>query len=112
MQAVSTEIDPVAAVTEWLESNWDPELTVGEWWERLGGSGWAAPTLPETCYGQGLPRSEGVRVQEAIASFGALRAPGGLGLLLAAPTIATHGTPEQQERYVRPIVTGAQAWCQ
>jgi alkylation response protein AidB-like acyl-CoA dehydrogenase len=33
-------------------------------------------------------------------------------MLLAAPTIATHGTPEQIERFVRPIVTGAQAWCQ
>ncbi len=39
-------------------------------------------------------------------------APGGLGLLLAAPTIATHGTPEQVERYVRDIVTGQKAWCQ
>ncbi|HMC38117.1 MAG TPA: acyl-CoA dehydrogenase family protein, partial [Acidimicrobiales bacterium] len=50
--------------------------------------------------------------QEAIAGFGALPAPGGLGLLLAAPTIATHGTPEQQERYIRGIVTGQEAWCQ
>ncbi len=112
MQAVSSDIDAVTAVTEWLGSHWDPDLTVGEWWELLGASGWAAPTLPETCYGRGLSRAEGVRVQEAIASFGALPAPGGLGLLLAAPTIATHGTPEQQERYVRPIVTGKQAWCQ
>ena len=23
-----------------------PDLTVAEWWERLGTSGWAAPTLP------------------------------------------------------------------
>ncbi len=51
-------------------------------------------------------------VQNAIAEFGALGAPGGLGLLLAAPTIATHGTPEQIERYVRDIVTGQKAWCQ
>ena len=36
----------------------------------------------------------------------------GLGLLLAAPTIADHGTPEQIERFVRPIVTGQRAWCQ
>ena len=53
-----------------------------------------------------------MRVQNAIAEFGALGAPGGLGLLLAAPTIAVHGTPEQKERYIRPIVTGQQAWCQ
>jgi len=112
MQAVGTDIDAATAVTEWLQSNWNPDLTVGEWWELLGSSGWAAPTLPEGCYGKGLSRAEGVRVQETIASFGALPAPGGLGLLLAAPTIATHGTPEQQERYVRPIVTGQQAWCQ
>jgi alkylation response protein AidB-like acyl-CoA dehydrogenase len=47
-----------------------------------------------------------------IASFGALGPPGGLGLLLAAPTIATHGTQEQIDLYVRGIVTGQQGWCQ
>jgi alkylation response protein AidB-like acyl-CoA dehydrogenase len=30
----------------------------------------------------------------------------------AAPTIATHGTPEQQERWVRPTLLGEIAWCQ
>ncbi len=30
----------------------------------------------------------------------------------AAPTIATHGTPEQQERWVRPTLLGDIAWCQ
>jgi alkylation response protein AidB-like acyl-CoA dehydrogenase len=33
-------------------------------------------------------------------------------MLLAAPTIAVHGTQEQIDRYVLPIVTGRQAWCQ
>jgi alkylation response protein AidB-like acyl-CoA dehydrogenase len=51
-------------------------------------------------------------VAETIAEHGALGAPGGLGLLLAAPTIATHGTQDQIDRYVRDIVTGQQAWCQ
>lgn len=111
MPATET-VDAVTEVKEWLAANWDPDLTVGEWWELLGTSGWAAPMLPENAYGKGLPRSEVVRVQEAIAEFGALSAPGGLGLLLAAPTIATHGTPEQQERYIRAIVTGQEAWCQ
>jgi alkylation response protein AidB-like acyl-CoA dehydrogenase len=107
-----TSDDISTEVTEWLEESWDPELTVGEWWERLGTSGWAAPTWPAEWYGKGLTREEGVRVQQAIADFGALGAPGGLGLLLAGPTIATHGTDEQKERYLRDIVTGQKAWCQ
>jgi len=30
----------------------------------------------------------------------------------AAPTIASHGTPEQQERWVRPTLHGEISWCQ
>jgi alkylation response protein AidB-like acyl-CoA dehydrogenase len=102
----------LAELGAWLETNWDPELTVGEWWERLGTSGWAAPTWPVDAFGRGLSRDSGVRVQEAIAEFGALPAPGGLGLLLAGPTIATHGTDEQKRTYLRDIVTGQKGWCQ
>ena len=104
--------DAVEAVNQWLAENWDPDLTVAEWWERLGLSGWAAPGLPENAYGKGLNRNDAVAVQNAIAAFGALGAPGGLGLLLAAPTIAAHGTQEQIDLYVRDIVTGRKAWCQ
>lgn len=104
--------DIVAEVHAWLETAWDPDLTVAEWWERLGLAGWAAPSLPTNAYGHGLSRSEAVTVAQEIASFGAVGAPAGLGLLLAAPTIATHGTQEQIDTYVRDIVTGQQAWCQ
>jgi len=97
---------------EWLTDQWDPELTVGEWWERLGLAGWSFPILPPNAYGRGLNRNDGVRVAQAITAFGALGAPAGLGLMLAAPTIATHGTQEQIDRYVRAIVTGQQSWCQ
>ena len=104
--------DVVAEVNAWLQDNWDPDLTVAEWWERLGLSGWAAPGLPTNAYGKGLNRNDSVAAQNAIAEFGALGAPGGLGLLLAAPTIAAHGTQEQIDLYVRDIVTGQKAWCQ
>ena len=96
----------------WLKQNWDPDLTVGDWWERLGMAGWSAPGLPANAYGRALARSDAVLVADEIAGFGALGAPAGLGLLLAAPTIATHGTQEQIDHYVRDIVTGRQAWCQ
>ena len=108
----ATTDDPVEEVKSWLAENWDPDLTVGEWWERLGESGWAVPTWPVEWYGKGLSRAEGVRVQQAIIEFGALPAPGGLGLMLAGPTIIVHGTEEQKKRYLRDIVTGKKAWCQ
>lgn len=38
--------------------------------------------------------------------------PGGLGLLMAAPTILTHGTPAQIARFVPPMLDGRVAWCQ
>jgi alkylation response protein AidB-like acyl-CoA dehydrogenase len=104
--------DVTADVTAWLEQNWDPDLTVAEWWDRLGRSGWATPTWPVEWHGRGLSRSEGVRVQQAITAFGALGAPGGLGTLLAGPTITVHGTDDQRRRYLLDIVTGRIAWCQ
>jgi len=111
-RATSNTNDVVDEVTAWLEENWDPDLTVAQWWERLGLAGWSAPTLPENAYGKGMSRGDAVIAANTIAEFGALGAPGGLGLLLAAPTIATHGNPEQIEKYVRDIVTGQRAWCQ
>ena len=99
-------------IRTWLEENWDPDLTVGQWWERLGLAGWSAPGLPVGSYGKGLGRADVVRVQGAIAEHGALGAPGGLGLMLAAPTIADHGDRAQIDTYVRGIVTGQDAWCQ
>ncbi len=104
--------DLIEEVRTWLEDNWDPDLTVAQWWEKLGTAGWSAPNLPADSYGRGLSRSDGVKVAREIGSFGALGAPSGLGLLLAAPTITTHGSREQIDTYVRDIVTGQKAWCQ
>lgn len=36
----------------------------------------------------------------------------GIGLGMAAPTILTHGTQEQRQRWLRPLWTGEQVWCQ
>jgi alkylation response protein AidB-like acyl-CoA dehydrogenase len=109
---INTTDQVIDELREWLSSNWDPDLTVAAWWERLGLAGWSAPTLPIHAYGRGLSRNDGVRVSQEIDRFGALGAPAGLGLLLAAPTIATHGTQEQIDMFVRDIVTGQKSWCQ
>ncbi|HEV8218747.1 MAG TPA: acyl-CoA dehydrogenase family protein [Streptosporangiaceae bacterium] len=65
--------------------------------------------------GQGLPRT----LQTAVdAQFAAAGAPGnhpernGIGLGMAAPTVLAFGTPEQQQRWLRPLWTGEEIWCQ
>src|SRR5687768_15012571 len=115
IQEIEKPTTPTELVDElraWLEENWDLDLTLAEWWERLGTAGWSAPSLPTNAYGRGLQRSDANIVSSEIARFGAIGAPGGLGLMLAAPTIAAHGTQEQIDLYVREIVTGQKAWCQ
>ena len=104
--------DALADLQKFLDSEWDPDLTVGEWWEKLGTEGWSAPGWPSAWYGRDLSREEAGRAAQIIGAHGALGAPGGLGLLLAGPTIATHGSDEQKQRYLRDIVTGQKAWCQ
>ena len=57
----------IAELDDWLSSNWDPDLTVGAWWERLGLAGWSAPTLPANAYGRGLSRNDAVRVAQELS---------------------------------------------
>jgi hypothetical protein len=34
--STATHDDLRDELRSWLEQNWDPDLTVGDWWERLG----------------------------------------------------------------------------
>ncbi|KHK97754.1 acyl-CoA dehydrogenase [Microbacterium mangrovi] len=79
-------------------------------------AGLAWISFPEGHGGLGLTRDWQAEVDEAFAAAGA---PGndpehrnGIGLGMAAPTILAFGTPEQKERFLRPLWTGEDIWCQ
>ncbi len=113
MEATSAaEITVRTDVRAWLDANWDPDLTLRAWWKTLGESGWGFPTWPTDWFGKGLSGELAGVVRDQFARAGALGPPGGLGQGLAAPTIINHATEEQKERYLRPLATGAEAWCQ
>jgi alkylation response protein AidB-like acyl-CoA dehydrogenase len=99
-------------VKKWLEQSWNPDLTVGEWWDILARSGYAAPHFPEDCWGKGYPRDLALAVSETIAEHGAVGPPAGLGYLLAAPTIVAHGNERQRQEDLLRILNGQDAWCQ
>lgn len=109
---VMTDDEVRHAVRAFLAEAWDPAITLAEWWERLADSGWAVPTWPVEWLGRGLPGAAARVVADELRAGGALGPPAGLGLLLAGPTILAHGSDAQKARYLRPIVTGQEAWCQ
>jgi len=101
-----------AEVEAWLDENWDESLSVGEWWDRLGPSGYAHPMLAPNAYGKGYSQSQAAAVMAIMADREVMGPPTGLGRMLAAPTIATHGTQEQVDEFLPSIMDGSVGWCQ
>ena len=82
------------------------------WQRSLYEGGWAAVQWPQEYGGR-----DATLMQSAIffEEIGRTRAPlpaNVLGLLLAGPTIMTWGTTEQKERYLTPILSAEEIWCQ
>ncbi|GAB2459271.1 acyl-CoA dehydrogenase family protein [Jatrophihabitans fulvus] len=71
--------------------------------------------FPEGHGGLGLPREAQPMVEAAFAAVGAPdnnSKANGIGLGMAAPTILAFGTEEQKRRFLRPLWTGEDVWCQ
>jgi len=88
----------------------DPVTFLGAQYDL--GLGWVH--FPEGYGGLGLSpkvqRPVAVRLGEARAPVAYARNPIGCGM--GAPTVVTHGSEEQKQRYLRPLFTGEEIWCQ
>ena len=100
-----------AELDAWIDANWDPDIVVREWWQRLSSVGLTNPGLTQP-FGKGWGRSETRILAAALRERGAIGSPAGLGMLLAAPTILAHGSDTQIDQYVPRILDGTDAWCQ
>jgi alkylation response protein AidB-like acyl-CoA dehydrogenase len=98
-------------VEKWLDDNWTPGLSVGDWWQALADNGLSNPMLPEP-WGRGWDRKQAAAFASAVVAKGALGPPAGIGMMLAVPTILAHGSAELIERFVPDILNGRAGWCQ
>lgn len=97
---------------EWLETNWNPDLSLMEWRILLADSGWGQPTWPEEFCGKGLGSQDARAVQEEFKKIGAVGPFTGGASGLAAATLLEHGNTEQNAKYLRRMLTGEDKWCQ
>ena len=105
----ATEQDLRQEVRTWVSQNWDPSLSLREWRERLVTSGWAVPSWPVRWYGKGLPAwADDVVYDEITRCHAVSHVPTGL----AGPTILEQGPDLVRERFLRPLLTGEELWCQ
>src|SRR3954447_14312095 len=79
---------------------------------RLAEGGLAAVHWPTEYGGRGATPTEAALFFEELGRSGAPLPANVLGLLLAGPTIMIWGSDEQKERYLEPILTGDEIWCQ
>jgi alkylation response protein AidB-like acyl-CoA dehydrogenase len=82
------------------------------WQRRLAEAGLVGVTWPREHGGQG-----GSMIEQAVANSELDRAgvPGAfdiIGVGNLGPTVIAHGTQAQKDRYLRPLLTGDEIWCQ
>src|SRR5206468_12304907 len=105
----------------WLEANQPGAAPRGdddsfefarEWQKKLHDGGWTGLSWPKEYGGRGATLIEHAIFNEEIARIGAPSPANVLGLVMGGPVVITHGTDAQKERYLKPILTAYEIWCQ
>src|SRR5215203_5601585 len=83
-----------------------------DWQRTLYDAGWAAPGWPVEYGGRGASLTESAIYFEEIGRARVPLPANVLGLLLGGPTLMVWGTDEQKERFLPPILSAEEIWCQ
>lgn len=93
------------AVRRWIAANPRPSAA------ELARAGYVAPHFPEP-YGLGADAVHQLIIDEELSLAGISRPSNPIGIGWAAPTILFAGTDEQKQRYIPPLLSGEEFWCQ
>lgn len=113
-----------ATVREWLEAHRaeapviagrdDAETVAAHraWQRTLAEAGYAGMTWPKEYGGQGRGPLEQVILNQEIARAGVPGILDVIGVGMLGPTIIAHGSDDQKERYLAPMLHADEVWCQ
>jgi alkylation response protein AidB-like acyl-CoA dehydrogenase len=114
-------------VRRWLEENRPKDVAGDEmemadddaqwrrlkaWHTKLYEAGWAGLTWPKEYGGRGATFIEQVIYQQELARAGLPNGCNFLGIAMNGPAIMQWGTEEQKKRYLQPILSADEIWCE
>jgi alkylation response protein AidB-like acyl-CoA dehydrogenase len=82
------------------------------WQRRLHDDDWAGVSWPKEYGGRGATLVEQAIYNEELARAQAPSTANVLGLAMGGPTVIAHGSEEQKRRYLEPILSADEIWCQ
>ncbi len=83
-----------------------------DWQRLLHDSGWAGLAWPTAFGGRGLSAAHQIVFNQELARYDATSGFITAAQALVGPTLMAHGTREQQQRYLGPLLSGEESWCQ
>ena len=116
-----------AELAAWLDAHLTPDVVdagrsgpdvdgnleiLRRWNATLADAGWAAPAWPKEFGGRDASIAEQLAWLEEMSAAGAPGAVNVIGVSNIAPAIMALGTPEQQERFLGPMLRGEEIWSQ
>ncbi len=82
------------------------------WQHKLHEAGWAGISWPKDYGGRGATLIEQAIFSEEMARAKAPPPVNVLGLVMGGPVVIAHGTEQQKERFLEPILSAEEIWCQ
>jgi alkylation response protein AidB-like acyl-CoA dehydrogenase len=83
-----------------------------DWQRTLHAGGWAGVSWPKEYGGRGATLVEQAIFSEEVARAQVPPPANILGLYVGGPTVIAFGTEEQKERFLGPILSADEIWCQ
>ena len=83
-----------------------------DWQRTLNDAGLAGVSWPKEYGGRGATLVEQAIFNEEIVRSQAPMQANVLGLAMGGPTVIAHGRDDQKERYLKPILSAEEIWCQ
>jgi alkylation response protein AidB-like acyl-CoA dehydrogenase len=83
-----------------------------DWQKQLHAAGWAGVSWPQEFGGRGATLVEQAIFNEEMVRSKAPPLANVLGLAMGGPTVIAHGDDEQKERFLAPILSADEIWCQ